>query len=49
MSKGFVTDRFLPTHKRKTLLGMKAPRFVKRITFDKRKGNPGNTLTACRS
>jgi len=45
MSDGIVSDRFLPTHRRKILQGMKANRFLKRITFDKREADPGNTLS----
>jgi len=37
-------DSFLPTHKSKTSHAIKAPRAVKRITFDKLEANPGETL-----
>ena len=39
-----VTESLLPTHKSKTLDAIKAPRAVKRITFDKSEASPGKTL-----
>ena len=39
-----VPDNLLPTHSVKTLKAMKAPRSVKRITFNPSKANPGETL-----
>jgi len=39
-----VPDSLLPTHTRKTSHAIKAPRAVKRITFDRTEGNPGETL-----
>ena len=39
-----VSDSLLPTYKSKTLKAIKAPRAVKRITFDKSEANPGETL-----
>jgi len=44
MSNGEVPDTLLPTRTRKTLQAMKAPRAVKRITFNKSEANPGETL-----
>jgi len=44
MSKGEVPDSLLPTHTSKTLKAMKAPRAVKRITFDKSEANPNEPL-----
>ena len=41
---GEVSFDLLPTHKAKTLLSMKAPYAVKRITFDRSEANPGDTL-----
>ena len=39
-----VSDNLLPTHSEKTLNAMKAPRSVKRITFNPSEANPGETL-----
>ena len=39
-----VTESLLPTLKSKTLNAIKAPRAVKRITFDKSEASPGETL-----
>ena len=39
-----VPDSLLPTHSSKTLNAIKAPRAVKRITFDRTEPNPGETL-----
>ena len=39
-----VPDNLLPTHSVKTLKAMKAPRSVKRITFNPSEANPGETL-----
>ena len=39
-----VPDNLLPTHSEKTLRAMKAPRSVKRITFNPSEANPGETL-----
>ena len=39
-----VPDNLLPTHIEKTLNAMKAPRSVKRITFNPSEANPGETL-----
>ena len=39
-----VSDNLLPTHKEKTFSAMKAPRAVKRITFNPSEANPGETL-----
>ena len=39
-----VPDNLLPTHSVKTLNAMKAPRSVKRITFNPSEANPGETL-----
>ena len=39
-----VPDNLLPTHSEKTLKAMKAPRSVKRITFNPSEANPGETL-----
>ena len=39
-----VTKSLRPTHKSKTLFAIKAPRAVKRMTFDKSEANPGETL-----
>ena len=39
-----VPDNLLPTHSVKTLRAMKAPRSVKRITFNPSEANPGETL-----
>ena len=39
-----VPDNLLPTHSEKTLNAMKAPRSVKRITFNPSEANPGETL-----
>ena len=39
-----VSDNLLPTHSVKTLRAMKAPRSVKRITFNPSEANPGETL-----
>ena len=39
-----VSESLLPTHKSKTLNAIKAPRAVKRKTFDKSEANPGETL-----
>lgn len=39
-----VLDNFGPTHREKTLNAMKAPRAVKRITFDKSEAHPGEIL-----
>ena len=41
---GEVSFDLLPTHKAKTLLSMKAPYAVKRITFDRTEANPGDML-----
>ena len=39
-----VPENLLPTHSVKTLNAMKAPRSVKRITFNPSEANPGETL-----
>lgn len=39
-----VPEALHPTHLEKTLHGMKAPRAVKRITFNPSEANPGETL-----
>ena len=39
-----VSDTLRPTHSSKTLSAMKAPRAVKRITFDRSEASPGETL-----
>jgi len=39
-----VPDSLHPTHTIKTLGAMKAPRAVKRITFERSDANPGETL-----
>ena len=39
-----VPDMLRPTHSSKTLGAMKAPRTVKRITFDRSEASPGETL-----
>ena len=39
-----VPDNLLPTHSEKTFKAMKAPRSVKRITFNPSEANPGETL-----
>ena len=39
-----VAEALSPTHKSKTLNAIKAPRAVKRITFDKSEAKPGETL-----
>ena len=39
-----VSENLLPTHSVKTLKAMKAPRSVKRITFNPSEANPGETL-----
>ena len=39
-----VSYDLLPSHKEKTLNAMKAPRTVKRITFNPSEANPGETL-----
>ena len=39
-----MDDKLLPSHNEKTLNAMKAPRTVKRITFNPSKANPGETL-----
>ena len=39
-----VPDNLRPTHRGKTKKAMKAPRSVKRITFNPSKANPGETL-----
>jgi len=39
-----VLDALDPTHISKTLRAIKAPRAIKRITFDKSEANPGETL-----
>jgi len=44
MSGTQVSDSLLPTHSSKTLNAIKAPRTVKRITFDKSDASPGETL-----
>jgi len=44
MSGTEVSDSLLPTHRSKTLNAIKAPRAVKRITFDRSEANPGETL-----
>ena len=41
---GEVSFDLLPTHNAKTLLSMKAPYAVKRITFDRPDANPGDML-----
>ena len=38
-----VPDNLCPTHREKTMLAMKAPYAVKRITFDRSEASPGNT------
>lgn len=42
-----VTDNLHPTHLEKALTRMKAPRMVKRITFNPSEANPGETPYAC--
>ena len=37
-------DSLLPTHTSKTSHAIKAPRAVKRISFDRTEANPGETL-----
>jgi len=44
MSGTQAPDSLLPTHTSKTSHAIKAPRAVKRITFDKSEANPGETL-----
>jgi len=44
MSGTEAPDSLLPTHTRKTSHAIKAPRAVKRITFDRTEANPGETL-----
>ena len=39
-----VPDKLLPTHREKTKLAMKALNAVKRITFERSEGNPGDKL-----
>ena len=39
-----VSYGLLPSHNEKTLNAMKAPRTVKRITFNPSEANPGETL-----
>ena len=39
-----VPENLLPTHSVKTINAMKAPRSVKRITFNPSEANPGETL-----
>ena len=39
-----VSDNLRPTHSEKTKLAMKAPRSVKRITFNPSEANPGESL-----
>ena len=39
-----VQENFFPSHNEKTLNAMKAPRAVKRITFNPSEANPGETL-----
>ena len=39
-----VSNYLLPSHKEKTLNAMKAPRAVKRITFNPSEANPDETL-----
>ena len=39
-----MPNSLLPTYKSRTLWAMKAPRVVKRITFDRSEANPGETL-----
>ena len=39
-----VSNYLLPSHREKTLNAMKAPRAVKRITFNPSEANPGETL-----
>jgi len=39
-----VPENLSPTHAEKTLRAMKAPRVVKRITFDKTEASPGEML-----
>ena len=39
-----VSDNLCPTHSEKALNAMKAPRSVKRITFNPSEANPGETL-----
>ena len=41
---GEVSFDLLPTHNAETLLSMKAPYSVKRITFDRPDANPGDML-----
>ena len=43
MEIGEVSDSLRPTHIIKTLNALKAPRAVKRITFDKSEASPGET------
>ena len=40
-----VPDNLRPTHSEKTKLAMKAPCYVKRITFNASEANPGETLS----
>ena len=44
MSGTEAPDSLLPTHKSKTSRAIKAPRAVKRITFDRTEASPGETL-----
>ena len=44
MSGTEVPDSLLPTHSSKTQNAIKAPRAVKRITFDRTEASPGETL-----
>ena len=39
-----VQENLFPSHNEKTMNAMKAPRTVKRITFNPTEANPGNTL-----
>ena len=39
-----VSDNLRPSHNEKKLRGMKAPRAVKRITFNPSEASPGETL-----
>ena len=41
-----VPDNLRPTHSEKTKNAMKAPRSIKRITFNPSEANPGETLYA---
>ena len=43
-TNGEVSYNHLPSHRKKTLCSMKAPRTVKRITFNPCEANPGHTL-----